>query len=263
MSALAASPFVRAMQLAGIHTLPGILNACFLLFTFSFANSGRCPRLFTGFSSLVSSANLALDVYIASRTLYGLAMDGLAPAIFKRTTRFGVPIYAVGFVSCFIGLAFLNVSKGSTVVFGYFVSLSTVLGLINWVNIAVTYWCYLKGLKAQSYTKADIPWRGPLQPWGIVYSMFITVVVILSNGFGAFVPEFSVANFMTSYVAVFIYLINIFAAKWWWGTKRVRPEQMDLETNRRLASDTNDDEEEEVVVKRGIFKRMAGIMYGG
>lgn len=190
-------------------------------------------------------------------------MDGLAPAIFKKTTRYGVPVYAVGLVSCFIGLAFLNVSEGSTVVFNYFVSLSTVLGLINWANITMTYWCYLKGLQAQCYTKADIPWRGPLQPWGLIYSSVITVVVILSNGFGAFVPEFSVAKFMTSYIAVFIYLINIFASKWWWGTKRVGPDQMDLETKRTSANDNEgEDEEEEVAVKKGIFGRLTGILYG-
>lgn len=47
-SSAAASPFVVAIKLAGINALPGILNACILIFVFSAANS---------------------DLYIASRTL--------------------------------------------------------------------------------------------------------------------------------------------------------------------------------------------------
>jgi amino acid transporter len=43
-----ASPFVVAIELAGINALPAILNACILIFVFSAANS---------------------DLYIASRTL--------------------------------------------------------------------------------------------------------------------------------------------------------------------------------------------------
>jgi len=43
-----ASPFVVAIKLSGIKALPGILNACVLIFVFSAANSGefvRFPRL--------------------------------------------------------------------------------------------------------------------------------------------------------------------------------------------------------------------------
>lgn len=41
----AASPFVTAIVLSGIPHLPGILNACILLFVFSAANSGKLvPR---------------------------------------------------------------------------------------------------------------------------------------------------------------------------------------------------------------------------
>lgn len=42
----AASPFVIAIRLAQIKTLPGIINACLLLFTISFANSGTALLIF-------------------------------------------------------------------------------------------------------------------------------------------------------------------------------------------------------------------------
>lgn len=62
----AASPFVVAIVDAGIKGLPSLVNACILIFTISAANS---------------------DQYIASRTLYGMARDGNAPAIFARCNK--------------------------------------------------------------------------------------------------------------------------------------------------------------------------------
>jgi amino acid transporter len=69
-----ASPFVVAIQSAGIKGLPAVINACILIFTISAANS---------------------DQYIASRTLYGMAKDGNAPRIFTKCTKRGVPWYVI------------------------------------------------------------------------------------------------------------------------------------------------------------------------
>jgi amino acid transporter len=61
-----ASPFVAAIQVAGIKALPGILNACILLFILSACNS---------------------DLYIASRTIYGIAHQGKAPKFLTKTDK--------------------------------------------------------------------------------------------------------------------------------------------------------------------------------
>lgn len=101
-SSAAASPFVVAIQLAGIDVLPGFLNGCILLFVFSAANS---------------------DLYIASRTIYGLASQGKAPRILARTDKRGVPVYSLGLSTLFCLLAFMNVADDSRSVFLYFVNL--------------------------------------------------------------------------------------------------------------------------------------------
>ena len=88
----AASPFVVAIKLSGVKVLPGILNGCILLFVFSASNS---------------------DLYIASRTLFGLAREGKAPRIFARTDRRGVPVYALGLCTAFALLSYMNVSDDS------------------------------------------------------------------------------------------------------------------------------------------------------
>lgn len=62
----AASPFVAAIKISGIDVLPGFLNACILLFIFSACNS---------------------DLYIASRTIYGIAHQGKAPHFLTKTDK--------------------------------------------------------------------------------------------------------------------------------------------------------------------------------
>jgi len=59
----------------------------------------------------MSAANS--DLYIGSRTLYGLAVEGKAPAIFKKVTKGGVPLPALILCTAFCGLVFLNVSASS------------------------------------------------------------------------------------------------------------------------------------------------------
>jgi amino acid transporter len=94
-----ASPFVLAIELAGIKVLPHILNGCILLFTFSASNS---------------------DLYIASRTLFGLAERGHAPKIFRWTDKRGVPVPALAVSALFCCSAFMNAAEDSSTVFGYF-----------------------------------------------------------------------------------------------------------------------------------------------
>lgn len=59
----------------------------------------------------MSAANS--DLYIGSRTLYGLAIEGKAPKIFARVNRMGVPYPALILCTAFCGLVFLNVSSSS------------------------------------------------------------------------------------------------------------------------------------------------------
>lgn len=88
----AASPFVIAASRAGIKIVPSIINAVVLTSAWSSGNSG-----------LLNS----------SRTLYGLAQEGRAFKIFKRTNRLGIPYVAVGFMSLFICLGYMTLVRTS------------------------------------------------------------------------------------------------------------------------------------------------------
>lgn len=98
----AASPYVVAMNRLGIRVLPHIVNAAVLSAAFSAGNS---------------------YVYCASRSLYGLALEGKAPRFLTRVNRKGVPIYCVLVVLMISLLSFLQVSNSSAVVLNWFISL--------------------------------------------------------------------------------------------------------------------------------------------
>ena len=98
----AASPYVVAMNRLGIKILPDIVNAMVLTAAFSAGNS---------------------YVYCASRSLFGLALEGKAPRFLTRCTRNGVPIYCVFAVLLISLLSFLQVSNSASVVLQWFVNL--------------------------------------------------------------------------------------------------------------------------------------------
>ncbi|KAF5011274.1 hypothetical protein FDECE_2574 [Fusarium decemcellulare] len=206
-----ASPFVIAVQLAGIPGYPDVINACLLVFVLSAANS---------------------DIYIGSRTLFGLAHDRQAPSIFRRTSTKGVPLAGVALTSAFAALAYMNASKSSSQVFGYLVSLVTVFGALNWINVLVTYLRFVRGLRAQGISRNSMPYRGTLQPYGAYFALIMTILIVTFNGYGAFMPHFKASTFITSYIGVVVYLGNIMFYKLWRRTKRVALEEMDLSTGR-------------------------------
>jgi amino acid transporter len=125
----AASPFVIAIIISGIPALPAILNSAISIFVFSATNS---------------------DLYIASRTLYGLAQEGKAPKIFRWTDKRGVPVLALALSVCFCLLAYLAVNTSSYTVFGYFVNLVTMFGLLTWISILISHIFFVRARKAQN-----------------------------------------------------------------------------------------------------------------
>ncbi|OQD71362.1 hypothetical protein PENPOL_c001G08541 [Penicillium polonicum] len=202
------------------------------------------------------------DIYLASRTLYGLAKDGQAPKLFTRTTKHGVPYAAVIASSLFIGLAFLNTSQSASVVFGYFVSLTTVLGAVNWANVLLSYFNFLHGIRAQGLSRANLPWRGMLQPYGAYYSAVITLLVIISNGWEAFVPKFDGIKFAVAYCGVAVWIINILGFKYWSQTQYVAPRAMDLQSNVLTVAELNAEDAADPKVKLSFFGRTKAFLWG-
>ncbi|KAJ3539317.1 hypothetical protein NM208_g5536 [Fusarium decemcellulare] len=236
----AASPFVVAAQLAGVKAASHILNACICVFVFSAANS---------------------DLYIASRTLYGLASEGKAPSIFKRTNARGVPVYALGFSALFALLAFMNVSDDSTAVFGYFVNLTTIFGLVAWISILVTHISWCRARSAQGLDDDKLPYVAPFGIYGSYGALVVCVIIALTKNYDVFTGGNFAAEkyktFITGYLGIPIYLGLIFGHKVVTKSRGLKPEEVDLYTGKDII-----DREEEAFLAHQAAQREAEGSHG-
>jgi amino acid transporter len=176
----AASPYVVAMNRLGIRVLPHIVNAAVLTAAFSAGNS---------------------YVYCASRSLYGLALEGKAPRFLTRCTKAGVPVFCVGFVLLFALLSFLQLSSNSAVVLNWFVSLVTASQLINFCAVCVSYLCFHRALKAQGISRDSLPYKAWFMPYAAWYALVWTFVMAFVGGYTVFLPlpgYWNVADFLFS-----------------------------------------------------------------
>ena len=212
-----ASPFVVAIEIAGIKALPGILNACILIFVFSASNS---------------------DLYIASRTLYGLAAEGKAPRIFARTDKRGVPYMALGASASFCLLAFLGVNTDSYKVFGYFVNLVTMFGILTWISILISHICFVNARKAQGIDDAQLAYKSPFGAIGSYCGLVFCILIAFFKGFYLFCyklttkagtkPEFDTSTFVTTYLGIPLYFILFFGHMIYTKSKKIKSSEADL-----------------------------------
>ena len=102
-------------------------------------------------TSAISSGSAC--IFLASRTLYGLSSDGHAPRIFLQCNRWGTPFWAVALSLLPSPLVYLTISNNSSIVFGWFLNITTVAGLIGWIVIQVTYLKFFYALKKQGISR--------------------------------------------------------------------------------------------------------------
>lgn len=233
-----ASPFVVAMKKSGIAVLPGLINACILIFVFSAANS---------------------DLYIATRTLYGLAKEGNSFAIFARTDGRGVPIYALGLSALISCIAFLNVSDDSRTVFKYFVNLVTIFGVLTWISILVAHIYFVRARRAQGIEKHALAYTAPLGLPGSYFALAFCILIAVFKNFDVFVhvkgrsggEKFDYVNFITGYLGIPLYLGMIFGYKFMTKTPGWTPMTADLHTGK----DVIDREENEFLAKKAANRK--------
>ncbi|CAG8899880.1 unnamed protein product [Penicillium egyptiacum] len=213
----AASAFVAALYLAGISVLPDLLNACILLFVLSIAD---------------------YDLYLATKAMCDLAEKHRAPAFLSRTTRRGVPIYALAVCSSTATLAYLNVRQDSTVVFGYFVDMVTMLGLLTWISILVTHISFVRARKAQGIPDKALAFRARFGLPGTCLALALCLFISVAIVFDSFsfddsgVRTLDIKSFIASYISIPVYIILMIGYKLAVHSKRVDPKEADLWTDK-------------------------------
>lgn len=168
-------------------------------------------------------------MYCASRSLFGLALEGKAPRFLTTCLKNGVPIYSVIVVLLISLLSFLQVSNNTATVLSWFVSLITASQLINYCVVCATYICFFRALKAQGIDRKTLPYTGKLQPYAAWYAFVATFVMAFMGGYTYFLPGFwDVSGFLFSYMMIFIFPVLFVAWKVIHRTKFYKPIEVDL-----------------------------------
>ncbi|PVH83618.1 putative arginine permease [Cadophora sp. DSE1049] len=210
-STAAKSPFVIAIQNAGIHVLPSIINAALL----TSAWSAGCA-----------------DLYVSSRTLYGLFTRGQAPSFLGKTRKDGLPWVCVAVGAAFSLLSFMaadNRGEAGTV-FGYFANMTAICGMISWTGILWTSIRWHKGLKVHGIDRNTLAYKAPFQPYLSYYGISVCIMVIIFGGFTSFIHTFNTSSFITTYFPIPFFAVLFFGYKFWHKSKIVKYEDLDFVT---------------------------------
>lgn len=153
------SPFVKLFTLIGVPFAAGIVNFVVLTAAASATNSG---------------------IYSNSRILFGLAKQGLGPKVLIKTNSNGVPYLSmlVSSITLLIAALLNFIFPDAIKLFIYVTTLSTVLFLVVWGMIIVSYIAYVKKNPEQHQSSAFKLWGGKIIAY-IVLSFFIFIFILL------------------------------------------------------------------------------------
>ncbi|VUC36583.1 unnamed protein product [Clonostachys rosea] len=210
-----ASPFVLAIQDAGIKVLPSIFNAVITISVLSVANS--CT-------------------YGSTRTMQAMAEHGMAPKMLSYVDSKGRPLWCVFIQLGFGLLAFIGLAASSSTVFSWLLALSGLAFVFVWGSICLAHIRMRTAWKRQGLPLGKIPYRTPFGVVGSYLGVFLNAVVLIATFYNALYPSPhstpTAINFFQSYLAFPIIVVLYLGYKIWtrdWSLF-VPIEKMDLAT---------------------------------
>ena len=215
-----ASPFVIAIQNAGIKVLPSIMNTVIMIAVLSVGNS---------------------SVYGSSRTLAALAEQGQAPKFLAYIDRKGRPMAGI-IVSAIVGLlAFLAASSKQTDAFNWMLALSGLSSIFTWGSICLAHIRFRRGWALQGHSLDELAFRsqaGVIGSWiGFIFNVLVLIaqfwVGVWPIGYASMTGGEIATGFFQAYLAAPIVIAFYVPFKLWYKTPFVRSRDMDLKTGRR------------------------------
>ncbi|KAF7554894.1 hypothetical protein G7Z17_g2628 [Cylindrodendrum hubeiense] len=203
-----ASPYVIAMRNMKIGILPHITNALLV-------------------SSIFSAGNAY--TYCSIRSLYGLALEGQAPAIFKKCTKNGIPYYCFIVTMFFPLISLLTIGNGSAQVVQWLGYLTQAAQMIDYIVMCVTYVFFHRALKAQGIDRNTLPYTGWFQPYSAYIGGFFITAIVCCYGYTTFLPGWwDLGTFFSYYTMIFAAVVTFTFWKFFKGTKFVKAAEADL-----------------------------------
>ncbi|KAE8213703.1 hypothetical protein CF327_g2809 [Tilletia walkeri] len=216
------SPFVLAIELAGLKVLPHIFNAIILM-------------------SLISVSSSC--VYASSRTLVALAQLGQAPKIFGKIDSMGRPIPAILLAISFGTFAFSQYASSAQDIFDWLLALSGLSSIFTWTSVCYAHVRFRQAWKRQGHRLEELPWKTPTGMIGSIVGIAMNAVVMLAHFYTAVWPidephdgSARAKAFFQAYLAAPVFLILYAIARIVLRCPHVELQDIDLQTGRRQIS---------------------------
>lgn len=216
-----ASPFVIAIENAGISGLPSVMNIVIMIAVLSVGNS---------------------SVYGSSRTLAALADQKQAPAILGYIDRKGRPIVAI-LVAFALGLlAFMAGSDIQGDAFTWMLAISGLSSIFTWGSVCLAHIRFRKGWKVQGHSLDELAFRsqpGVIGSWiGFIINCLVLVAQFWTSLWPAEAGDMTASAraqslFSGGYLAALVAIVMYLGYKIAYKTPFVRSHNMDLHSGRR------------------------------
>ncbi|KAK9322788.1 general amino-acid permease GAP1 [Lipomyces orientalis] len=238
----AASPFVIAIQNAGISGLPSVINVVILIAVLSVGNSA---------------------VYGCSRTLTSLSEMGLAPKFLSYIDKAGRPLAAVLVTSSFGLLAFISASRAESEIFNWLLALSGLSSIFTWSSVCLAHILFRRAWKVQGHTLEELTFRSQPGVVGSYLGLLLNILVLVAQFWIAVAPHTGSPNlkdFFQAYLAAPVVLVFFVVHKIVRKTKVVKPSLADVVSGLRkvdspgLVEELQD--ERKVLTRRNIAYRV-------
>lgn len=203
---IAYSPFTMVFDNLGIALAASVMNAVILTAILSAGNSG---------------------LYVSSRMLYSLAVEGKAPKIFMRVNKRGIPMPAL-LMTAAIGLfGFVTALVGQGAAYTWLINISGLSGFITWVGIAICHYRFRRAYVAQGFDVNDLPYKAPLFPIGPIVALLMCLLVIGGQNYNA-IFEGHWFEVVSAYIGVPIIIGVYLVHKMVSGSKTIPLNQVDV-----------------------------------
>ncbi|RAL67939.1 hypothetical protein DID88_008664 [Monilinia fructigena] len=213
------SPFIIAIQSAGITGLDSVMNVVILIAVLSVANS--C-------------------VFGSSRLLASLAAQGQAPQPLAYIDRKGRPLVAVAIAFAFGLLAFLYVSPVGSAAFTWLLALSGLSSLFTWGTICYSHIRFRKAWTQQGHSVDSLIYQSPVGSIGSWVGLIMIILVLVAQFWIAIDPignenigmKSKITSFFEAYLAMPVVMVFYGGYKFWYRTRWMAVEEIDLRTGR-------------------------------
>lgn len=215
-----ASPFVIAIENAGITVLPSIMNAVILIAVLSVGNSA---------------------VFGSSRTLAALADQRQAPRILAYVDRKGRPLISILVASSLGFLSYLADLNAQEAVLDWLLAISGLSSIFTWGSICLSHIRFRQAWLHRNRNLHDLAFKS--QPGlvgsyiGLAFNGMVLVAQFWTGlwpvNYGSMTRLQIAENFFLAYLCVPIILIFYFGHKFYYGTKVIEIDEMDIDTGRR------------------------------